>query len=152
MIISRGSKPETKTMIPIKLLTENAIMPTRATEHAAGLDLYAAESRMLIPGDRAIVGTGVSIAIPPGFVGLIWPRSGLAIRHGVDVLAGVIDADYRGELCVVLINHGGVDCHINAGDRIAQLVIQPVAMLEPTQVDDLPPTVRGAGGFGSTGA
>ena len=139
-------------MIPVKLLTENAIMPTRATKQAAGLDLYAAESKMLIPGDRAIVGTGISIAIPPGFAGLIWPRSGLAMRHGVDVLAGVIDADYRGELCVVLINHGKADCHIRAGDRIAQLVIQPVAMMEPTQVDDLPPTVRGAGGFGSTGA
>ncbi len=138
-------------MIPVKLLTENAIMPTRGTEQAAGLDLYAAESKMLIPGDRAIVGTGVSIAIPKGFVGLIWPRSGLAVRHGIDVLAGVIDADYRGELCVVLINHGKVDCHIDVGDRIAQLVIQPVAMLEPVEADDLPPTVRGEGGFGSTG-
>jgi deoxyuridine 5'-triphosphate nucleotidohydrolase len=138
-------------MIPIKLLNENAIMPTRGTEQAAGLDLYAAESRMLIPGDRAIVGTGVSIAIPPGFAGLIWPRSGLAVRHGVDVLAGVIDADYRGELCVVLINHGGADCYINPGDRIAQLVIQPFAMLGLDKVDGLPPTVRGAGSFGSTG-
>jgi deoxyuridine 5'-triphosphate nucleotidohydrolase len=138
-------------MMPIKLLTENAIIPTRATEQAAGLDLYAAESKMLIPGDRAIVGTGISIAIPPGFAGLIWPRSGLAMRHGVDVLAGVIDADYRGELCVVLINHGWVDYYIQEGDLIAQLVIQPVAMLEPTQVDDLPPTARGEGGFGSTG-
>jgi deoxyuridine 5'-triphosphate nucleotidohydrolase len=152
MIISQGSKPETKTMIQIKLLTENAIMPTRGTEQAAGLDLYAAESKMLISGSRRIVSTGVSIAIPPGFVGLIWPRSGLAVRHGIDVLAGVIDADYRGELCVVLMNHGGVDCHIKAGDRIAQLVIQPFAMLGLDKVDGLPPTVRGAGGFGSTGA
>jgi len=138
-------------MIPFKLMTDNAIMPTRATEHAAGLDLYSSESNMLFPRERAIVGTGIAVAIPRGFVGLIWPRSGLAVRSGIDVLAGVIDADYRGEVRVALINHGSMEFHVNEGDRIAQLVIQPVAMLEPTQVDDLPPTARGADGFGSTG-
>jgi deoxyuridine 5'-triphosphate nucleotidohydrolase len=138
-------------MIPVKLLTENAIMPTRGTEQAAGLDLYAEESKVLIPGGRVIIGTGIAVAIPMGYVGMIWPRSGLAIKHGIDVLAGVVDADYRGEVCVILINHSKIDVCIPEHTRIAQLVIQPVAMMEPTQVDDLPPTARGEGGFGSTG-
>ncbi len=95
--------------------------------------------------------TGVHLAIPPGRVGLVWPRSGLAVRHGIDTLAGVIDCDYRGEVRVVLVNHGHEVFRIAAGDRIAQLLVQPVERADFVPVDALADTERGAGGFGSTG-
>jgi dUTP pyrophosphatase len=97
------------------------------------------------------VATGISVEIPPGHVGLVWPRSGLAVRQGIDTLAGVIDSDYRGEVKVVLVNHGTEPFAIAAGDRIAQLLVQPVARVRFTRAA-LAPTGRGAGGFGSTGA
>lgn len=131
--------------------------PTYQTENAAGLDLQAAITRniSLTPGERLLVPTGLIIAIPEGYEGQVRPRSGLALKHGVTVLnaPGTIDADYRGEVGVILVNHGGVPCLIRPGDRIAQLVIAPVARIpiQSTSLDSLSTTERGAGGFGSTG-
>jgi len=126
-------------------------LPEYATEGAAGADLRAAESVTLPAGGRAAVATGVSVEIPAGYVGLVWPRSGLAVRHGIDTLAGVIDSDYRGEVKVVLVNHGPEPWAVTPGDRIAQLLVQPAARARFTRAV-LAPSERGAGGFGSTGA
>ena len=126
-------------------------LPEYATEGAAGADLRAAESVTLPAGGRAAVATGVSVEIPAGYVGLVWPRSGLAVRHGIDTLAGVIDSDYRGEVKVVLVNHGPEPWAVAPGDRIAQLLIQPVARARFTRAT-LAPSGRDTGGFGSTGA
>jgi dUTP pyrophosphatase len=118
---------------------------------AAGADLRASETTEIAAGARAAVATGHKVQIPPGHVGLVWPRSGLAVRHGIDTLAGVIDSDYRGEVKVVLVNHGDEPFAIAPGDRIAQLLIQRVERVTFTTVTDLDETTRGAGGFGSTG-
>jgi dUTP pyrophosphatase len=126
--------------------------PKRASEWAAGADLHAGADVTLAPGERALVPTGLQLAIPAGHVGLVWPRSGLAVRHGIDTLAGVIDSDYRGEVRVLLVNHGAEPFQIRCGDRIAQLLIQRVEQAEFIPVVELPPSVRGEGGFGSTGA
>jgi len=125
-------------------------LPEYATDGAAGADLRAAESVTLPAGGRAAVATGVSVEIPAGYVGLVWPRSGLAVRHGIDTLAGVIDSDYRGEVKVVLVNHGPEPWAIAPCDLIAQLLVQPVARARFTRAA-LAPSGRGAGGFGSTG-
>jgi dUTP pyrophosphatase len=134
---------------------EGLPVPQYMSEHAAGADLRAAvrEQLTLLPGARALVPTGFSIAIPPGYEAQIRPRSGLAIRCGVTCLnaPGTIDADYRGEVQVVLANFGTEPFAIRRGDRIAQLVLAPVARAQFDPVDELPPTVRGDGGFGSTG-
>lgn len=126
-------------------------LPEYASEGAAGADLRASEAITLAPGERAAVRTGISLEIPPGHVGLVWPRSGLAVRHGIDTLAGVIDSDYRGEVKVVLVNHGREPLAIAPGDRIAQLLVQPLTRARFTRAV-LTPTARGQGGFGSTGA
>lgn len=128
-------------------------LPAYAREDDAGLDLYAAETLTLAPGARALVPTGIALAIPPGFAGLVLPRSGLALRHGVTILntPGLIDAGYRGEVKALLINHGQEPVTLNRGDRIAQLVVQRVEHVTLAAVDALAPSVRGAGGFGSTG-
>ena len=127
-------------------------LPKQATEGAAGFDLQSAEYVILYPGQRIAIPTGFAWAIPLGQVGMIRPRSGLAVRNGADVLAGVIDADYRGEVAVVLINHGERPIDIEAGDRIAQMVVQPCMVGVTVECDELPSTERGNGGFGSTGA
>lgn len=137
--------------LPVQLLHGDAKPPYRATPASAGLDLHAAESVTIDPGCRVMVPTGLAVAIPYGHAGFIWPRSGLAVKHGIDTLAGVIDADYRGEIKVALINHGQADIEIEVGDRIAQLLIQPVATLDPIETKVLSETVRGQGGFGSSG-
>ena len=126
-------------------------LPVYGSEAAAGADLRAAEEVTLGPGERAAVATGLHLEIPPGHVGLVWPRSGLAVRHGLDTLAGVIDSDYRGEVRVVLVNHGTEPVVLARGDRIAQLLIQRVERVEFRKVDGLEETGRGEGGFGSTG-
>lgn len=132
-------------------------LPRYETEHSAGLDLRAAlaedESLLLGPGERVLVPTGLAFEIPPGHEGQVRPRSGLALRHGVTVLnsPGTIDADYRGEVKVILINHSQQPHTIERGDRIAQLVIAQVARAVLELVEDLSETARGAGGFGSTG-
>jgi dUTP pyrophosphatase len=132
-------------------LHPSARLPTRGSRHAAGLDLYALE-RVLIPAHgRAVVRTGLSVAIPHGFYGRVAPRSGLAVEHGLDVLAGVIDSDYRGELLCALVNHGDEALEIGEGTRMAQLLIEAIATPEAVWSEDLSATERGAGGMGSTG-
>jgi dUTP pyrophosphatase len=130
-------------------------LPAYATEHAAGLDLHAAieENLQLDPGRRALVPTGFSIALPNGFEAQIRPRSGLAAHHGLTVLnsPGTIDADYRGEVCVILVNLGEAAFTVSRGMRIAQMVIAPVSRAELHETASLPESRRGAGGFGSTG-
>jgi dUTP pyrophosphatase len=126
-------------------------LPEYGSAESAGADLRAAEALTLAPGERAAVATGIHLALPEGHVGLVWPRSGLALRHGIDTLAGVIDSDYRGEVKVVLVNHGREAFRIEAGDRVAQLLIQRVERVAFTRASDLGATTRGTGGFGSTG-
>ena len=126
-------------------------IPHYATEGAAGADLRALAETVLKPGARAAVATGVHLQIPAGYVGLIWPRSGLAVRHGIDTMAGVIDSDYRGEVLVVLVNHGAETVRIAAGDRIAQVLFHKVEHAHLVAADALDATRRGSGGFGSTG-
>jgi dUTP pyrophosphatase len=133
------------------LVDSGGSLPEYASAGAAGADLRASEAVELAPGSRAAVPTGVRLQIPPGHVGLVWPRSGLAVRHGIDTLAGVIDSDYRGEVRVVLVNHGDAPFRIAPGDRVAQLLVQRVervAFETDREIDD---TERGGGGFGSTG-
>jgi dUTP pyrophosphatase len=130
-------------------------LPRYHSDHAAGMDLLAAvESDLSIaPGGRALVSTGIALAIPAGFEGQVRPRSGLAIRDGVTLLnaPGTIDADYRGTVKLVVVNHGGAPVTIRRGERLAQLVFARVERAELAPVDELPGTARGAGGFGSTG-
>ncbi len=128
-------------------------LPAYATAGAAGMDLRSAESLTLKPGARALVATGISIALPMGVEAQIRPRSGLAVKHGVTVLnaPGTVDWDYRGEIKVPLINHGTVDFLIARGDRIAQMVFAKVEVLALIEVSTLDETIRGAGGFGSSG-
>ncbi len=128
-----------------------ARLPEYASPGAAGADLRASEPIVIPPGARAAVATGLRLEIRSGYVGLIWPRSGLALRHGIDTLAGVIDSDYRGEVRVVLVNHGEEPFRIDAGDRIAQLLVQPVARAAFQARGALDESERGPGGFGSTG-
>lgn len=131
---------------------ETMKLPTRGSDGAAGWDVYAGELQRIEPHERAMVSTGIRVAIPDGYFGRLMPRSGLAIRHGIDVGAGVIDSDYRGVLHVVLFNHGDTWYEVRPGTRIAQLVILPCprfTMREGPVLED--ETQRGAGGFGSTG-
>jgi dUTP pyrophosphatase len=141
--------------IAIPVLRVDATLPVPHYAHAddAGLDLYAAESVTLDPGARALVPTGIALAIPPGFAGFVVPRSGLALRHGVTLLntPGLVDAGYRGEIKALLVNHGEAAVTLRRGERIAQLVVQRVERVELTPVAELSASTRGAGGFGSTG-
>ena len=130
-------------------------LPTRASEQAAGVDLHAAIQTPITiePGERALVPTGIAIALPLGYEAQVRPRSGLAIRHGIALVnaPGTIDADYRGEIKVILINHGAATVMFERGDRIAQLVVQRLPVVEWEAVAELSATARGAGGFGHTG-
>ncbi|KAE8217967.1 hypothetical protein CF326_g9287 [Tilletia indica] len=130
----------------------SAQLPTRGSAAAAGYDLYAAAD-VLLPAKngRKVVPTGIKVAVPEGCYGRVAPRSGLASKHGIDVGAGVIDADYRGLLGVLLFNFGDADFQIKAGDRIAQLVLEQIRTPDVVEVEDLEETDRGAAGFGSTG-
>jgi dUTP pyrophosphatase len=136
---------------------EGLALPTYQSELAAGLDLFAAVPEdapvILGPGKYALIPTGLAMALPPGFEAQVRPRSGLAAKHGVTVLntPGTVDADYRGEICVLLINHGDIPFPVRRGERIAQMVIAPVARAELVPVVSLSLTDRGSGGFGSTG-
>lgn len=132
-------------------LHPEARLPTRGSAEAAGLDLYAVERVTIEPGGRAAVRTGLAVAIPRGFYGRVAPRSGLAVRHGLDVLAGVIDSDYRGEILCALVNLGAEPFEVEPGARVAQLVVEAIALPEPAWAEELEETGRGAGGFGSTG-
>lgn len=128
-------------------------LPSYATSGSAGMDLRSAESLTLRPGTRALVATGIAIALPEHFEAQVRPRSGLAVKHGITVLnaPGTIDSDYRGEIKVPLINLGTDDFIITRGDRIAQMVVAPVTTAELVEVADLDDTVRGTSGFGSSG-
>jgi dUTP pyrophosphatase len=135
-------------------LNEKATLPTRAHDSDAGLDLYAAESARLAPGARVSVGTGLAVQIPDGVGGLVLPRSGLAIKHGVTLVnsPGLIDPGYRGEVRVLLLNTDRTqEFQISPGDRIAQLLLVPLAHANPLQADALDESTRGEGGFGSSG-
>lgn len=130
-------------------------LPSYQTDGSAGVDLFAAvkEPITLQPGERALIPTGIRIALPPGYEAQVRPRSGLAIRHGISMVnaPGTIDSDYRGEVQVILINLGQEPFTIRRGERIAQMVIAPVMRVEWEVVENLPPTARGDGGFGHTG-
>jgi dUTP pyrophosphatase len=141
------------TELPVKRLHDEAMLPTRAYEGDAGLDLAAGERVELGPGERAAVGTGLAVAIPDGHAGFVQPRSGLAARHGIAVLnsPGLVDAGYRGELKVVLLNTDRDEAFVvEPGMRIAQLVVIPVVLTEPKEVRELPASERGERGFGSS--
>ncbi len=142
--------------LKMKKVRENAIIPKRATQGSAGLDLFACidEPLTVKAGERVVIPSGIAIALDSNeVVALVFARSGLAIKHGISLSnsVGVIDSDYRGEICVGIINTSREDYTINPNERIAQLVLTPVIPAEPVEVDDLDETQRGAGGFGSTG-
>ncbi|MCD6581190.1 MAG: dUTP diphosphatase [Desulfuromusa sp.] len=141
--------------IEIKKIHPNAIIPVYMTELAAGMDICAQLEKTLTvePGERCLVSTGLAFAIPPGYEIQVRPRSGLALKHGIALVnsPGTIDADYRGEVCIILINHGHESFTINSGDRIAQLIVAPVCQADLIEVTELSETKRGAGGFGHTG-
>jgi dUTP pyrophosphatase len=128
-------------------------MPSRAHVGDAGIDLHARVTTTLESGEWAMIPTGIAVAIPAGYVGLVAPRSGLAARHGISVVngPGVVDAGYRGEINAILINHGAASVTLRRGDRVAQLLVAPIAEVETVEVDRLPNTDRGVGGFGSSG-
>ena len=141
--------------LPVRRLREDAVVPERAYEGDAGLDLAACDRFELGPGERAVVGTGLAVAIPDGHAGFVQPRSGLAARHGLSVVnaPGLIDSGYRGEIRVVLLNTDLREAFVvEPGMRIAQLVVLPVPELELVETDDLPKSERGARGFGSSRA
>jgi dUTP pyrophosphatase len=135
----------------VQKLDERAVLPSRAHHDDAGLDLYALEAVTLAPGERQAVSTGVALAIPSGYVGLIWDKSGISFNHGLKNMGGVIDAQYRGEVKVILVNLSQETVTLEAGQKIAQLLIQKVKLPEIEIIDLLPGSFRGEGGFGSTG-
>lgn len=137
--------------LPVQLLHPAAVLPRYGRPGDAGLDLCSCEERELASGERHAFGTGVAIAIPEGYAGLVWDRSGLAVQAGLTTLAGVIDAGYRGEVRVPLLNTGAQAYRVQVGDRIAQLLVQPVPTISVEQVDRLDSTARGGAGFGSSG-
>lgn len=137
--------------LQVKLLSDTAKPPTRGSEASAGLDLYASEDNTVPPRGKALVKTGLQMRIPLGCYGRVAPRSGLALKKFIDVGAGVIDADYNGEVGVVLFNFSDEEFAVKTGDRIAQLILERICMAPVVVVDSLDDTQRGAGGFGSTG-
>jgi dUTP pyrophosphatase len=143
------------TELPVRRLREDAVLPERAYSGDAGLDLAACDRHELGPGERAVVGTGLAVAIPEGFAGFVQPRSGLAARHGISVVnaPGLVDSGYRGEIRVVLLNTDRREPFVvEPGMRIAQLVVLPVPELELAEVEELPESARGVRGFGSSRA
>jgi dUTP pyrophosphatase len=141
--------------LPIQKLRDDAVVPTRAYAGDAGLDLAACERLELAPGERALVGTGLAIAIPDGYAGYVQPRSGLAAKHGITIVntPGLVDSGYRGELKVILLNTDAREPFvIEPGMRIAQLVVLPIPEVVPVETDDLPSSERGERGFGSSAA
>jgi dUTP pyrophosphatase len=139
--------------LSVRRLRQDAVLPRRAYAGDAGLDLTTCERIELAPGERGVAPIGVAVAIPEGYAGFVQPRSGLAERHGIAVVnsPGLVDSGYRGELRVILLNTDPVETFVaEAGDRVAQLVVLPVPALELVEVDELPPSERGARGFGSS--
>ena len=138
-------------LLQVKRLVDKAIIPVKGSIHAAGYDLHALESGVVPAHNKALVGTGLAFVIPEGNYGRIAPRSGLAAKNFIDVGAGVIDSDYRGEVKVLLFNHSNDDFKYNEGDRVAQMIIEKYTITNIQEVDELDATLRGEGGFGSTG-
>jgi dUTP pyrophosphatase len=139
--------------LAFRRLRPDAVLPERAYEGDAGLDLVACERVELAPGERAVVGTGIAVAVPEGHAGFVQPRSGLAARHGISIVntPGLVDAGYRGELRVILLNTDAREAFVvEPGMRIAQLVVMPISPVEPVELDELPDTDRGVRGFGSS--
>jgi dUTP pyrophosphatase len=145
--------PVPAPVLDVRRLDPDLPLPAYAHPGDAGLDLHAADATTLQPGQRALVPCGVAVAIPEGHVGLVHPRSGLAVDHGLTLLnaPGTIDAGYRGEIKVLLVNHGQDPVEVRHGQRIAQLLLMPIAVVDVREVDRLDATARGSGGFGSTG-
>jgi dUTP pyrophosphatase len=140
--------------LPVKRMRDDAVVPVRAYAGDAGMDLAACERVELAPGERALVPTGLAVAIPDGYAGYVQPRSGLAARHGISIVntPGLVDSGYRGELLVNLVNHDEAETFVvEPGMRIAQLVIRAVPPVEAVEVEELPASERGVGGFGSSG-
>ncbi|ROW01467.1 hypothetical protein VSDG_02243 [Cytospora chrysosperma] len=135
----------------IKKLSDKARLPTRGSAFAAGYDIYASKVTVIPARGKALVDTDISMAVPAGTYGRIAPRSGLAAKHFIDTGAGVIDADYRGQVKVLLFNHSDADFQVAEGDRVAQLILERIYTPEVMEVTELEESVRGAGGFGSTG-
>jgi len=139
--------------LAFRKLRDDAVVPTRAYDGDAGLDLASCERVLLGPGERATVGTGLAVAVPEGYAGFVQPRSGLASRHGITIVnaPGLVDAGYRGELRVVLLNTDASEAfEVEPGMRIAQLVVVPIVGAEPIEVEELPESERGVRGFGSS--
>lgn len=139
------------SVLRFKQLDPRAVLPKRGSALAAGLDVCSIEEINLGPKQRVMAKTGLAVAIPEGFYGRVAPRSGLAAKQGLDVLAGVIDSDYRGEVCCLLYNTGDETINLPAGSKICQLIVEQIITPEAEWVTDLDETARGAGGFGSTG-
>ena len=137
--------------IKYQKLSDFAICPSKNTEADAGYDLYASEDAVVVGRQRTTIKTGVSFEMSEGLAGLIWPRSGLSVKKGLDVLAGVIDSGYRGEVMVCLYNTSDEDVEINRGDRIAQIIFQEVPLVSLIESEELETSQRGSDGFGSTG-
>jgi len=135
----------------IKFNDKNAKLPYKASAEAAGLDLYSCESGIIPPHSKKLINIGISLEIPFGYYGRIAPRSGLTVKSSIDVGAGVIDSDYRGNISVILFNHGDEKFTFNQGDKIAQLIIEKIAIINTVYVNNLNHTERGDKGFGSTG-
>ena len=140
-----------RMIIPIKKLKEDAILPSYAHTHDAGMDLYTVKDLLIKNGERANIPTGIAMAIPEGYAGLIWDKSGLSMNHGLKTLGGVVDAGYRGEIMVGVVNVGGKDYMLEKGNKIAQMLIQKVESPTLKEVTDLVGSERGGKGFGSTG-
>ena len=138
-------------VLKVKKLNEEAIVPTKANISDAGYDLYALSGAIVEKNCHKLIKTGIALAIPEGYVGLIWPRSGMAYKHGIDVFAGVIDSSYRGDVGVILYNSQRLDYKIQKGDRIAQILFQRIENFDLNLVENLDDTNRGTGGFGSSG-
>ncbi len=143
--------PTTLNALRFKQLDSRAVLPKRGSALAAGLDVCSIEDLDIQPKQRVMARTGLSVAIPQGFYGRVAPRSGLAAKNGLDVLAGVIDSDYRGEVCCLLYNTGEETISLPAGSKICQLIVEQIITPEAEWATDLDETARGAGGFGSTG-
>jgi len=145
------TSPENFRLLNFQKLDPRATLPTRGSVHAAGLDLYSLEDVSIPPKERVLVPTGLAVAIPEGHYGRVAPRSGLALKYGLDVLSGVIDADYRGEIRCILYNTGDEIIQLPARSKICQLIIERIVTPEAVWSDQISETERGGGGFGSTG-
>ncbi|KAK4659515.1 Deoxyuridine 5'-triphosphate nucleotidohydrolase [Podospora pseudocomata] len=150
-VTTMAAEPAAVPSLQVKKLSSTARLPTRGSAFAAGYDLYASKDTTIPARGKALVDTDISIAVPANTYGRIAPRSGLAAKHFIDTGAGVIDADYRGPVKVLLFNHADSDFEVKEGDRIAQLIVERIFTPEVVEVQELEESVRGAGGFGSTG-